>query len=164
MHYTVRRSYCWLHVANDVYTYVETYLDFRKQRRQRMHQRFSKLFSPDGQMKSYAVNIVGLLLKTKFGNRFVIVITDGFSRSTRETPAKKIIAFYVSEIVTDTWSVPYRVQKQVLLDSGSQFAGAVTNAACVSLGTQLLTTTAFQPQSNRQTGRFRLTLVHRSRK
>lgn len=102
-------------------------------------------------------------MKTKQGNRFIIVITDCDSTSTRALPIPKATESNVSVVVLENRIMSYGIPRATVTDSGSQFVSKIFAALCASVGTKLATTTECHPQATGQVERLSKTLVARLR-
>jgi Integrase zinc binding domain len=72
---SMRKNYFWSGMANDVAEIVTSFL---------------KLFPASGPLEYVSMDILGPLPKTDHGNRFLLVITDRFSKLTRMVPLRTI--------------------------------------------------------------------------
>lgn len=91
------------------------------------------------------------------------MISDRYTTLTRAIPTKKTTAALIAEIVLDAWVIHYGNSDRILTGNSPKFAVKFINAVCVSLGTQLLTTSAFHSQTNEQTKRVNETIVEKLR-
>lgn len=94
------------------------------------------------------MDILGSLLKTSTGNRFVVVITDRYSKLTRAVPTKTNTAPQIVTIFMGNWAMPYGIPEFHLTDNGAQFFGKFFNSMRLYLSTKLLTATSFHLQAN----------------
>ena len=163
MYDTLRRQYYWPHQATDVYVLVERCPECRKNRPSAKHQRELKLFPAAGPLEFIAMDILGPLPRSKKGNRFITVMTDRYSKLTRAVPSTKTTAPQVALIFLDNWVIPYGIPSYVLTDNGPQFTSKFFACLCAFLGSKLLNTTAYHPQTNGQAERFNRTIVARMR-
>jgi hypothetical protein len=62
-----------------------------------------------------AVDILGPLPKTGHGNRFLLVMTDRFSKLTRTVPLRIITAFTVGKAFCDQWVFVYGAPRYVFM-------------------------------------------------
>lgn len=99
-------------MAHDVYHYVEECPNCRRDRRHATHQRLPQLSPPDGSLEFVTTDILGPLPETKFGNRFVVVITDRFSKLIREILTKEETTAHIAEIFLDARIMPYEIPER----------------------------------------------------
>lgn len=108
---TMRRSYYWPHMANDVYIYVKRYQTCRKHRKNPTNQRLMQLFLREGQLEFVSMDILGPLPNTKTGNKFIVVMTDHYSILTRAIPTKKTTATDVARVFVESWVRKYGISE-----------------------------------------------------
>jgi transposase InsO family protein len=106
------------------------------------------------------VDILGPLLKTEHENRFLLVITDRFSKITRTVPLRSISTFTVAGSFCEQWVFFYGAPRYVLTDNGTQFTTKFFVAVCRELGIGKVFTTAYHHQTNVQVARFNRTIVN----
>lgn len=94
------------------------------------------------------MDILVPLLNKKIGNRFIVILTDRYSKLTRAIPTKSITAAHVGNILLEVWIIPNGILERILTDNGPHFVEKCFNDACVALGTQLMTTTTCHPRTN----------------
>lgn len=151
MYNTVRMSYCWPHIANDVYTYVRQGWSCRRHQRTFMHQSLLQLFPPKGSLELVVMNNAGLFLKTTTGIKYIVVMTDYYSKLTRVIPSRTTAATDIVHTFINDWVIPYGKPELWLANNGPRFIWNFFNTACVALGTKLMTTATHHPQEYRQT-------------
>jgi hypothetical protein len=86
---------------------------------------FLKLFPAYGPLELVAVDILGPLPKTEHGNRFLLVISDQFSKFTRTVPLCTITALVVAKAFCDAWGFSYGPPRYLLTNHGVEY-GSVT--------------------------------------
>jgi transposase InsO family protein len=125
---------------------------------------FLKLLPEDGPLEFVAMVILGLLPKTEHGNRFLLVISDRFSKLTRTVPLRTITALVVAKAFRDAWVFCYGPPRYILTDNGTQFNAKIFLAVCRELGIAEIFTTAYHPQTNGQVERFNRTIINSLRR
>jgi hypothetical protein len=68
---------------------------------------FIKLFPARDPLEFVAMDILGPLPKTEHGNRFLLVISDRFSKLNRTVPLRAITALGVAKAFCDAWVFYY---------------------------------------------------------
>jgi hypothetical protein len=121
---------------------------------------FLKLFPASGPLKVFAMDILGPLPKTEHGNRFLLVISDRFSKLTRTVPLRTITAIGVAKAFCDAWVFLYVPPRYLLTDNGMQSKAKVFLAVCRKLVIAKIFTTAYHPQTNGQVERFNRTIIN----
>lgn len=80
------------------------------------------LFPAKDPLQYVAVYRFGLLLKTKFYNRFILVMAYRFMKRTQVVPLKLITCIDVAKAFASHWVLYYGVSKDAFSDYGPQFA------------------------------------------
>ena len=161
MYQNLRRQFYWPSLAFDVRKFVETCPSCAKQKLRPSKHRttFMKLFPPKRAMEFVGIDLLGPLPVTEDGNRYLLIITDRFSKLTRAIPLKKETANDVAEAFFDHWVAVYGIPLILLSDNGSQFRARHFQSLCSILGTKQLFTAAYHPSTNGQTERFNRTIL-----
>ena len=95
----------------DAYATVRRCSDCAKARiKLRKHNAKLKTFPPMGPLEFIAIEILGELPRTPRGNRYLLVISDRYSKLTRTVPLKKIPAETVAQAFVSHWVFVYRPQ------------------------------------------------------
>jgi IS30 family transposase len=130
----------------------------------RIHERkrtsFLKLFPASEPLEYVSLDILGPLPKTEHGNRFLLVITDRFSKLTRTVPLRTISAFVVAQAFCEHWVFVYGPPRYSLTDNGAQFSAKFLLSVCRELGVSKVFTTAYHPQRNGQVERYNRTIIN----
>ena len=164
MYDTMRRSFYWPLMANDIHKLVRSCQSCAKAKgAKHKHQHKLKLFPAAGPLEEVAMDILGPLPKSEAGNRFVLVITDRYSKMARAIPMQDTTTKDVAQVFVEHWVYPYGIPNKLLTDNGPQFESKLFAAICQFLGVKHSTTTAYHPQTNGQTERYNRTLVERLR-
>jgi transposase InsO family protein len=157
---TMRRSFFWPHMVEDIYETVrQCDLCARNRIAEKRRTNPLKLFPPGGPLESVAMDILGPLPRTKHGNRFLLVIADRFSKVTKTVPLRTITALSVARAFCDHWAYIYGPPASLLTDNGPQFTAKFFQAACAELGIKKVFTTAYHPQTNGQVERYNRTIL-----
>lgn len=117
------------------------------------------LFPPKAPLEFISIDILGELIKTKRNNRYLLVITDRFSKLVRTVRLKKITAAAVAIAFVNHWVFVYGPPVHLLSDNGSQFTSKFFQNVCRILGVKNLFTTTYHPQCNGQVERFNRTML-----
>jgi Integrase zinc binding domain len=90
---SMRKRFFWKHMAADVSETIRQCPVCAKNRvNERKRTSFLKLFPASSPLEYVSMDILGPLPKTEQGNRFLLVITDRFSKLTRTVPLRTIVA------------------------------------------------------------------------
>lgn len=66
------------------------------------------------------MDILAPLLKTKIGNRFIVVVAHRYSKLARAISAVKITADHTESFYLDAWIDPYGISDSAMIDDGAQ--------------------------------------------
>jgi transposase InsO family protein len=101
-----------------------------------------------------SIDILGPLPKTSHGYRFLLVVTDHFTKLTRTVPLQITSASAVAEDFCNHWVFTYGPPCHVQTDNCPQFASKFFLATFRELGIEKFFSSAYHPQTNGQVERF----------
>ena len=160
MYETMRKKFYWPSMSMDVYT---TVLQCDKCARNRVvfrkHANNLKLFPPRGPLENTIIDILGPLPRTTTGNRFVVVMTDRFSKLCRFRALRTITAEKLARTFAEEWVFVYGPPQSLLSDNGPQFTAKLFREACRLMGVRNVYTSTYHPQTNGLVERMKRTLV-----
>ena len=135
MFLNLARQFIWPSMARDCAGYVSKCVSCAAvkpsfNRRTRPLQ----LFPPNEPWEFICADILGPLPTTKSGNRFILVISDRFSKFTVARPLKNISANDVAECLVADWIANFGVPLILLSDNGPQFASKFLQQVSVVMG------------------------------
>lgn len=103
-------------------------------------------------------DIMGPLPVTSRGNRYILIVTDLFTKWVEAFPLKETSAGTLANILVDEVVSRYGVPTSIHSDQGKNICGDVTQALCDILGIRRTRTSAYHPQGNGQVERFNRTI------
>ena len=160
MYHALRYEYYWPHLAADVASTLRGCRTCAMNPvKLRKHLNRLRLFPATRPPESLAIDILGPLPKTKAGKRFLLVITDRFTRLTEVVALRSTTAYTVATAFCDAWVFKYGVPRSLFSDNGPQFNAKFFQSVCRVLGITNLYTSAYHPQTNRQVERYNWTIV-----
>lgn len=107
------------------------------------------------------VDITGPLPKTSNRNKFLLLMTDCYSKLTKDKYTTKRTGVHIASMIKLHWIIPYDKHNNVLMDIETQFIIKFFEYLCASMGMKHLRTTEYHPQTNRQGKRFNRTIITR---
>lgn len=157
------RKLFWPHMANDGYDTGDQCRSCARNGNRYRHKRSLQLFPLSGSLDFVAIDILRQLSKTTSKNRYVVVITDRYSKLTRAIMSSKTALAHIVNTFLDQRIIPYGIRSFILTDNRSQIVSKVFATLCGLLGVKHLTTTASCPQTNSQAEQFNKTVATRLR-
>jgi Integrase zinc binding domain/Integrase core domain len=155
-----RKTFFWPRIAEDVYETVRhCALCARNRISEERKTNPLKLFPANGPLESVSMDILRPLPRTKHGNRFLLVISDRYSKVTKTVPLRTVTALSVSRAFCDHWAYVYGPPVSLLTDDGPQSTAKVLQAVCSELGIRKIFTTAYHPHTNGQVERYNQTIL-----
>jgi Integrase zinc binding domain len=123
MYAAMRRRFYWRNMNKEGEETVRHCTVCAKNRvTERKRTSFLKLLFPaSGPLEFVAMEILGPLPKTEHGNRFLLVISDRFSKLTRMVPLRTITTLGVAKTFCDAWAFSYGPPRYLITDNGTQF-------------------------------------------
>ena len=103
-------------------------------------------------------DIMGPLPAAASGCRYVLVVTDLFTKWVEAFPLKSTDSVTLARVLVDEVICRYGVPHYLHSDQGANFVSAVIQSLCSRLGIKRTQTTPYHPQGNGQVERFNRTL------
>lgn len=160
MYYTIRTKFYWPSMISDIHgtitkctTCAQNRLAVRRQTTP------LTLFPAKEPLTDLSIDILGPLPPSTTGNRFILVVTDRFSKLTKCIALRVITAISVSSAVIEHWVACYGPPDKILSDQGPQFMSSFFITVMKVLGVETIRTTAYHPQTNGQVERYNRTLA-----
>jgi len=152
----VTRNYWWLRVMRDIGKYVEG-CDLCQRMKNRTEEPAGKLKLSEVPQKTWSHLTVDFITKLPVvaGKDVILVVCDRLSKmthfvaTTEETSAEGLARLFRDNV----WKL-HRLPESVVLDRGPQFAAELTKELNRMLGIKTKLSTAFHPQTDRQTERM----------
>ena len=156
----LRRTYYWPQMAADTVSTVRECTQCSKNRLRLIRQVSPmRLFPPTKPLECVAIDILGPLPTSNAGHKFLLVMTDRFSKLTQVTPLKRIKTLDVARAFVNDWVFKYGAPDSLVSDNGSQFVADFFQRVCTLLRVTNLFTTTYHPQTNGQAERFNRSLM-----
>ena len=103
-------------------------------------------------------DIMGPLPVSSKGHKYILVITDMFSKWVEAFPLRVTDSETLAKVLVDEIVCRYGVPQCLHSDQGTNFNSEVITSLCKQLGIERTRTTAYHPQANGQVERFNRTL------
>jgi transposase InsO family protein len=117
------------------------------------------VFPPDGPLEFVAMDILGPFPVSQSGSRYILVISDSFSKLSVAVPLPDQTATMVAQDLVDLWLVFHGAPLVILTDNGSNFASKFFGVIKNMLGVNHVYTSAYRPSTNGQVERFNATIA-----
>ena len=110
-------------------------------------------------LERMAVDILGPLPVTQEGNKFIMVVSDYFTKWTEAYPIPNQEAETVAKKLVDEFVCRFGAPEIIHSDQGRNFESKLVKEMCTLLGVRKTRTTPYHPQSDGQVERFNRTLT-----
>ena len=110
-------------------------------------------------MERIAIDILGELPLTVKGNKYIVVISDYFTKWTEALPMPNMEACTVAKILVEEVLCRFGIPQTIHSDQGRQFESNLFQEMCKLLGIEKTRTTPYHPQSDGMVERFNRTLA-----
>ena len=156
----VRQRYYWPGLQSDVRSYVTGCGQCNKRKRPQKTKRAPmQLYETSCPMDRIATDILGELPETESGNKYILVVSDYFTKWTESFPMPNMEASTVAKIIVEEFIVRFGVPSYVHSDQGRQYESRLFQEVCDILHIKKTRTTPYHPQSDGMVERFNHTLV-----
>lgn len=118
-----------------------------------------QLFPARAPLEFISMDLLGELITTPRKNRWLLVITDRFTKLVCTVPLRRVSAAAVAKAFVHHWVFVYGPPLKVLADNGKQVTARLFQESFQILGIRNLFTTTYHPQTNGQVERFNRTIL-----
>ena len=142
-------------MAADVYRTVRTCnacAKIRVKLRKRMHP--LRLLPAQGPLEALSIDILGPLTKTEKVYRFLLVVSDRFTKLTQVIPLRRIDAYTVAVSFVEHWIFKYGPPKTLISDNEKQFVAKFLQSVCSLQGLSNIFKSMYHPQTNGRVERY----------
>lgn len=87
-----------------------------------------KLFRATAPLESVAIDILGELIRTPRGQKYILVITDRFTKLVKAIPRKRMSAGEVAKLFVNHWVFNHGPPTELLSENGSKFSFRTSSA------------------------------------
>ena len=153
------RQYAWPKMRQDVKQHVKDCLQCAKRKAYGSRKAPLKPMPPAVRVwEKIAMDIVGPVTESIYGNRYILVLSDYASRFVITIPmenqkARTVAAHFVNKVITK-----YGAPESVLTDQGTNFLSKLVESICSFFKIKQMRTTSYHPQTDGLVERFNRTL------
>ena len=115
---------------------------------------------PDAPNHRVHADLFGPLIESQNGNRWVLVITDAFSKYTNLVALPDKNAKTVAQAIFDNWICLFSPMRQLLTDNGREFANNISKELCQLMDIKRTFTSSIHPQTNASAESFNKWIIH----
>ncbi|CAG2241485.1 unnamed protein product [Mytilus edulis] len=156
----IRQSYYWPGLQNDVRTYINGCDKCAKRKSPQKSKRAPMaLVEANGPMERIATDILGELPETESGNKYILVVSDYYTKWTESFAMPNMEAKTVAKIIVEEVIVRFGVPHWIHSDQGRQFESLLFQEMCCILNIKKTRTTPYHPKSDGMVERFNKTLA-----
>lgn len=163
MYGSMRKKIFWPHMLNDAYTIVSSCSTCKRYGTATKLKRQLQMFFASNPPKIVTIDILESLLRTDMGNQYAIFMRDRYSKLARAVPTGKKASSYVSDVLFNSWVVPYAIPTSFLVDNLLHFVSKLFETLCTMLTAKHSKTSAYHPQTSGKVKRYNCTIVTQRR-
>ena len=156
----VRQMFYWPGLQSDVRSYVAGCETCTKRKEPNPTKRAPMQIVRSGYpMERLAIDILGELPMTPNGNKYILVISDYFTKWTEALPMPNMEACTVAKTLVENVLCRFGIPQKIHSDQGRQFESNLFQEMCKLLGIEKTRTTPYHPESDGMVERFNRTLA-----
>ena len=156
----VRQNYFWPGLQSDVRSYVaECDLCARRKTQLKTKRGPMQTMQVGYPMERIATDILGEFPVTDKGNRYILVVSDYFTKWTEAFPMPNMEAQTVAKLIVEEVICRFGVPVSIHSDQGRQYESLLFSEVCKHLQIRKTRTTPYHPQSDGMVERFNKTLA-----
>ena len=156
----IRQRFYWPGLQSDVRAYIagcekcSKRKGFQKAKRSPM-----QIVQVGAPMERIATDILGELPVTNKGNKYILVVSDYYSKWTESFPMRNMEAETVAKVIVEQVITRFGVPYVIHSDQGAQFESKLFADVCQLLGIKKTRTSPYHPKSDGMVERFNKTLA-----
>ena len=155
----VREKFYWTGLQSDVRNYVTGCSHCQKRKIRSAGKSYMQIDQTGYPLERVATDIMGPLPESEDGNKYIVVVSDYFTKWTEAYPLKNMEAQTVAEVLVEQFITRFGVPEMIHSDQGRQYESRLFKELCDLLGIRKTRTTAFHPKSDGMVERFNKTLA-----
>jgi len=153
----IKQRYIWEGMYKDIANYVKTCWECQRRGTARQNNPKSTI-SPGDIFERWGIDIVGPLLASENGNRYIIVAVDYFSRWPEARAVKNANAVNVADFIYEEIICRFGIPKVIQSDQGTHFVNSMIKELTEKFRIRHSLSSPYHPQSNGLVERFNKTL------
>ena len=149
----IRSRYYWPTLAQDVKNYCDSCIDCQTRktsRKTKLPMQGILTFRP---FEIVGTDFMGPFKQTKSGNKYIMIITDYFTKWTEAYAVPSCDAKTTARAFIDGWCTRYGPPEKLLSDQGANYMSHLVDEVLNLTSTTHLRTAAYHPQTNGQSER-----------
>lgn len=156
----VAARYYWPEMLKDVRSYVRSCEACARRKQSTAHApgRLQSIVAEEP-FELISVDVLGPLTPSATGNRYIVVVSDHFTKWTEATAMPAATARAVAHYLVNDIFCRFGAPSRLLSDQGSIFTGSLLAEVCKLFDVKKIRTTAYHPQTDGLTERFNKTLA-----
>ena len=155
----IQTRYYWYKMKNDIQFWIKTCIPCQaKDTHGRKPRAKLKQYVVGNRWERIATDICGPFPKSNKNNKFILVVTDYFSKFTEAYAIPNMEAETVANKLVKEWVCRYGCPMQLHSDQGANYQSALFREVCKLLKIEQTRTTPYHPQSDGQAEKFMSTL------
>ena len=167
-HFSFERTYCkiknlywWPAMKSAIRHHIESCLLCKQHNitRHKKHGHLYPLNPPEGPFLMIGIDYCGPLTQTPRENRYVLIITDYFSRHITAIPLPNCTAELTAQALFNEYFCKYGIPAIILSDQGSHFKNQLMENIQHLIGYNHIFSTPYHPQTNGIVERFNATFI-----
>lgn len=157
--FRVKTRFYWYRMKTDVQTWVRTCIPCQAKETHGSKARARlKQYVVGNRWERIATDICGPFPRSSNKNKYILVVTDYFTKFTEAYAVPNIEAETVANKFVKEWICRYGCPMQLHSDQGSNYQSALFIEVCKLLGIEQTRTSPYHPQSDGQAEKFMSTL------
>ena len=159
-HEFISRRMFWYRMADDIKFWIKVCEQCQMRKRPGVTpQAPLKLYQSGYCNERVQMDICGPVNESRHGNRYLLVLTDRFSKYTKAYPLPNKETKTVAETVVTRWIHEYGEPEQIHTDQGGEFESFLMRDLLKLYGVNKSRTTPYHPEGNAQVERYNQTIA-----
>ena len=155
----LQAKYFWPNMRESVFLYIKTCLTCQKKKSPpKSYCAPLQKYVVGVPFERVATDVMGPLVETQHHNRYILVVTDYFTRWVEAYPIRDQTAETIAKVLASEWVTRFGCMSELHSDNGTNFVSEIMQSLCKLLGIERSTTCVRRPQSDGVCERFNHTV------